>query len=59
MATGGADGKVMVLSSAVDSFGDELAALEAKGSFVTAVEYVRPPSPSLTFSRTRARARWR
>ena len=47
MATGGADGKVMVLSSAVDSFGDELAALEAKGSFVTAVEYVRP-SLSLT-----------
>ncbi|GAA5929156.1 hypothetical protein JCM3775_006749 [Rhodotorula graminis] len=39
MSTGGADGKVLVLSSAVDSFGDELATLEAKGSFVTAVEY--------------------
>ncbi|GAA5907371.1 hypothetical protein JCM8208_007167 [Rhodotorula glutinis] len=39
MSTGGADGKVMVLSSAVDTFGDELAAPEAKGAFVTAVEY--------------------
>ncbi|TNY20074.1 WD40-repeat-containing domain protein [Rhodotorula diobovata] len=39
MSTAGADGKVMVLSSAVDTFGDELASLEAKGTFITAVEY--------------------
>lgn len=58
MSTAGADGKVMVLSSAVDTFGDELASLEAKGTFITAVEYVRGLLPagflgSLLTNRTR------
>ncbi|BGP45514.1 Ski complex subunit Rec14 [Rhodotorula kratochvilovae] len=44
MATAGGEGKVMVLSSAVDTFGDELAALEATGTFGTAVEYSKSGS---------------
>ncbi|GJN88070.1 hypothetical protein Rhopal_001026-T1 [Rhodotorula paludigena] len=39
LATGGAEGKVIVMSSAVETFGDEIMALEATGTFATAVEY--------------------
>lgn len=40
-ATAGGEGKVKVISSAKETFGQELAALEATGKFGMAVEYVR------------------
>jgi hypothetical protein len=45
LATAGQEGRVRVLSSSAENFGEELALLEAAGSFGTAVEYVRRAFP--------------
>ncbi|POY76022.1 hypothetical protein BMF94_0745 [Rhodotorula taiwanensis] len=42
MATAGDKGKVTIMSSAKDNFGEVLATLEATGTFGTAVEYASP-----------------
>lgn len=41
MATAGDKGKVTIMSSAKDNFGEVISTLEATGTFGTAVEYVR------------------
>lgn len=43
MATAGNEGKVKVLSAATEDFGDELASLEASGTFGSAIRYVSHP----------------
>lgn len=43
MATAGDKGKVTIMSSAKDNFGEVISTLEATGTFGTAVEYVREP----------------
>lgn len=41
MATAGDKGKVTIMSSAKENFGEVIGTLEATGTFGTAVEYVR------------------
>ena len=43
MATAGDKGKVTIMSSAKDNFGEVISTLEATGTFGTAIEYVRGP----------------
>ena len=40
MATAGSEGRVRVMSSAVENFGEELMTMDATGTFGTSVEYV-------------------
>jgi len=44
MATAGNEGKVKVLSASTEDFGNELATLDASGSFGSAVRYVSNPA---------------
>lgn len=44
MATAGDKGKVTIMSSAKENFGEVISTLEATGTFGTAVEYVGGPS---------------
>jgi hypothetical protein len=50
MATSGDKGKVTIMSSAKDNFGEVISTLEATGTFGTAVEYVRGPQIRCPFS---------
>lgn len=40
MATAGNEGKVRIMSSAVDNFGEEVMTMDATGTFGSSVEYV-------------------
>ena len=47
VATAGEGGKVNVLSASTDDFGEELATMDATGTFGSAIRYVRHPLHSL------------
>lgn len=50
-ATAGNEGRVRILSTAVDNFGEEIYAMDATGAFATTVKFVsRAPPPSVTLS---------
>lgn len=51
LATSGGKATVRVMSSAVETFGDELTTMAATGTFGTAIKYVRP-QPLPTFNTT-------
>lgn len=48
LATAGLEAKVRVLSSAPENFGEELATMQASGTFGTTVEYVNMPTGQLS-----------